>query len=137
VLHPREARAVLENKTFDIILCGGQVQGEMSDQDLLDELRREKVLPYSTVFVMITSEATYARVTEAALDAYLVRPIRPRRWPRGRRRRATARRSSRTSSGPSKSATTKRPPTCASSASTRARSSDPMRRASVRSCCCA
>ncbi len=78
VLHPREARAVLENKTFDIVLCGGTVNtGEMTNQDLLDDLRREQLLPYSTVFVMITSEATYARVTEAAeaaLDAYLVRP---------------------------------------------------------------
>ncbi|HEY4082699.1 MAG TPA: response regulator [Burkholderiaceae bacterium] len=77
-IHPRDARALLEHKSFDIVICAYQaVPGEMSGQDLLDELRREHVLPFSTVFVMITSEATYARVTEAAeaaLDAYLVRP---------------------------------------------------------------
>lgn len=50
---------------------------DTSGQDLLDELRREGLLPYSTVFCMVTSEATYAKVAEAAeaaLDAYLIKP---------------------------------------------------------------
>jgi CheY-like chemotaxis protein len=49
----------------------------MSGQDLLDELRRAQLLPYATVFVMVTGEASYTRVAEvaeAALDSYLLKP---------------------------------------------------------------
>ena len=44
---------------------------------MLDDLRRAQLLPLSTVFVMITAEATYAKVNEAAesaLDGYLIKP---------------------------------------------------------------
>ncbi|HEY0956945.1 MAG TPA: response regulator [Roseateles sp.] len=74
----KDARVMLEYQSFDIVLCDFHFDsGETSGQDLLDELRREGLLPYSTVFVMVTSEATYARVAEAAeaaLDAYLIKP---------------------------------------------------------------
>jgi tetratricopeptide (TPR) repeat protein len=49
----------------------------MSGQDLLDDLRRSQLLPYSTVFVMVTGEAGYTHVAEAAeaaLDSYLLKP---------------------------------------------------------------
>ena len=73
-----DARMILEHKAYDIVLCDYHFDGtEMSGQDLLDELRREQLLPYSTVFVMVTGEASYAKVAEAAeaaLDAYLVKP---------------------------------------------------------------
>ncbi|WP_271009928.1 response regulator [Paucibacter sp. B51] len=73
-----DARVILEHKTYDIVLCDYHFDGtEMSGQDLLDELRREHLLPYSTVFVMVTGEASYAKVAEAAeaaLDAYLIKP---------------------------------------------------------------
>ncbi|CAN5310345.1 hypothetical protein BH11PSE10_BH11PSE10_06920 [soil metagenome] len=73
-----DARVILEHKAYDIVLCDYHFDGsEISGQDLLDELRREQLLPYSTVFVMVTGEATYAKVAEAAeaaLDAYLVKP---------------------------------------------------------------
>jgi tetratricopeptide (TPR) repeat protein len=49
----------------------------MSGQDLLDDLRRNQLLPFSTVFIMVTGEATYAKVAEAAesaLDGYLLKP---------------------------------------------------------------
>lgn len=73
-----DARVILEHKAYDIVLCDYHFDGtEMSGQDLLDELRREQLLPYSTVFVMVTGEASYAKVAEAAeaaLDAYLVKP---------------------------------------------------------------
>lgn len=42
-----------------------------------DDLRRAQILPYGTVFVMLTAEATYAQVSEAAesaLDSYLLKP---------------------------------------------------------------
>jgi len=74
----KEARQILENRTFDVVLCDYHFeQSDMSGQDLLDELRREQLLPFSTVFIMVTGEATYARVTEAAesaLDGYLLKP---------------------------------------------------------------
>ena len=55
----------------------------MTGQDLLDELRREQLLPFSTVFVMVTGEATYAKVTEAAesaLDTSFANEIVSLRW---------------------------------------------------------
>ena len=74
-----EARDMLEHRRFDVVLCDYHFEnGEESGQDLLDELRREQMLPYSTVFVMVTGEATYAKVAEAAesaLDSYLVKPF--------------------------------------------------------------
>lgn len=74
----KDARVMLEHQSFDIVLCDYHFDAsDTSGQDLLDELRREGLLPYSTVFVMVTSEATYAKVAEAAeaaLDAYLIKP---------------------------------------------------------------
>ncbi len=78
VARVKDARIVLENAPFDLVLCDYHFEGhEESGQDLLDELRREQLLPYSTVFMMITAEATYATVAEAAeaaLDSYLIKP---------------------------------------------------------------
>lgn len=74
----KEARLILEHQSYDIVLCDAQIDGaDSGGQDLLDELRRVGLLPYATVFVMMTNEATYARVAEAAeaaLDAYLIKP---------------------------------------------------------------
>lgn len=74
----QDARLALEETPYDIVLCELNFDGAaMSGQDLLDELRREGLLPYSTVFVLVTGEATYAQVLEAAeatVDGYLVKP---------------------------------------------------------------
>lgn len=74
----KDARIVLENSPFDLVICDYHFDGhEESGQDLLDELRREQLLPYSTVFMMVTAEASYSKVAEAAeaaLDGYLVKP---------------------------------------------------------------
>lgn len=74
----RDGRDMLERQPFDIVLCDYHFeQSDQTGQDLLDELRREHLLPYSTVFVMVTGEASYSRVTEAAeaaLDSYLLKP---------------------------------------------------------------
>ena len=74
----RDGRNILENRQFDVVLCDYHFDGtDMSGQDLLDELRREQLLPFATVFIMVTGEATYAKVTEAAesaLDGYLLKP---------------------------------------------------------------
>jgi tetratricopeptide (TPR) repeat protein len=74
----KDARLLLEHERFDIVICNREFEGsDYSGQDLLDELRREKLLPHSTVFLMVVEQATYSQVqeaAEAALDGFLVRP---------------------------------------------------------------
>ena len=73
-----DARSQLETKAFDVVLCEqdfGDADG--SGQQLLDDLRRHQLLPLSTVFIMITGEASYTKVSDAAesaLDGYLIKP---------------------------------------------------------------
>jgi cytochrome c-type biogenesis protein CcmH/NrfG len=73
-----DARRQLEFRPFDFVLCELHFASEAcSGQDLLDDLRRNQLLPFSTIFIMITGEATYAKVAEAAesaLDGYLLKP---------------------------------------------------------------
>ena len=73
-----DARRQLEYRVFDIVLCELYFENHhVSGQDLLDDLRRNQLLPFSTVFIMVTGEATYAKVPEAAesaLDGYLLKP---------------------------------------------------------------
>lgn len=73
-----DARRKLEATQFDVIVCEQHFDKEPgSGQDLLDDLRRNQLLPFYTVFVMVTAEASYAKVAEAAeaaLDAYLLKP---------------------------------------------------------------
>ena len=73
-----DARRQLEFRPFDFVLCELHFAGDSnSGQDLLDDLRRNQLLPFSTVFIMVTGEATYAKVAEAAesaLDGYLLKP---------------------------------------------------------------
>lgn len=74
----QEARRMLEGRAFDIVLCEQYFQDDSyTGQDLLDDLRRAQLLPFYTVFIMITGEATYSKVAEAAesaLDSYLIKP---------------------------------------------------------------
>ena len=73
-----DARLRLEARPYDLVLCEYEfADSDFTGQDLLDDLRRCNMLPFSTVFVMITSEASYAKVAEAAesaLDVYLLKP---------------------------------------------------------------
>jgi CheY-like chemotaxis protein len=75
----QDAREALEHKRFDVVLCDNHFDNsDESGQDLLEELRREQMLPYSTVFIMVTGDATYQKVAEAAeaaLDSYLIKPF--------------------------------------------------------------
>jgi CheY-like chemotaxis protein len=74
----QDARRLLETQHFDIVVCEYHFEDEpVSGQDLMDDLRLAHLLPLSTVVVMISSEAGYAKVAEAAeaaLDAYLIKP---------------------------------------------------------------
>lgn len=73
-----DARRQLENRKFDVVLCEQNFSGDhMTGQELLDDLRRDQLLPFSTIFIMVTGEATYGTVAEAAesaLDGYLLKP---------------------------------------------------------------
>ena len=73
-----EARRALENSVFDIVLCEYHFENSPeSGQDLLGDLRRSQLMPYSTVFIMVTGEASYqfvAEAAEAAMDSYLLKP---------------------------------------------------------------
>lgn len=74
-----DARRHLEFQQFDLVLCEQNFKDELSTgQSLLDDLRRAQLLPFSTVFAMVTSESGYAAVAEAAesaLDSYLIKPF--------------------------------------------------------------
>jgi tetratricopeptide (TPR) repeat protein len=74
-----DGRNMLETQRFNLVVCDYNFDAEAaSGLQLLEELRRENMLPYSTVFVMIASDATYAQVAEAAesaLDGYLIKPF--------------------------------------------------------------
>jgi tetratricopeptide (TPR) repeat protein len=74
-----DARSKLELSQFEFVLCEQDFHdGSYSGQDLLDDLRRAQLLPFSTVFFMVTGEAGYSAVAEAAesaLDGYLLKPF--------------------------------------------------------------
>jgi cytochrome c-type biogenesis protein CcmH/NrfG len=83
VMHcPRlvDARRKLEIGSFDVVVCDHYFERErISGQDLLDDLRRNHLLPFHTVFIIMSSEASYSMVAEAAesaLDAYLIKPFK-------------------------------------------------------------
>jgi DNA-binding response OmpR family regulator len=73
-----EARKLLETRRFDIVLCDYHFEGQKGNgQELVEDLRRANLLPFSTSFVMVTAENSYHRVAEAAesaLDSYLLKP---------------------------------------------------------------
>ncbi len=75
-----DARKQLEARPFDVVLCEHRFDGEDSSytaQNLLDDLRRNNLLPFSTVFIVVTSEASYTMVADAAesaFDSYLLKP---------------------------------------------------------------
>ena len=73
-----DARTKLETWPFDVVICEQYFDREATTgQELLDDLRRNQLLPFYTVFVMVTSEASYSKVAEAAesaLDAYMLKP---------------------------------------------------------------
>ncbi len=62
----------LAKKPFDIVLCEydlGNGSGEQNGQDgqqLLEDLRAHKLLPPSSIFIMLTSEGVYSKVIGAA-----------------------------------------------------------------------
>jgi predicted Zn-dependent protease len=77
----QDARQKLEFQSFDFVLCEQHFgDSQQSGQSLLDDLRRAQLLPFSTVFFMVTGTASYSAVADAAesaLDGYLLKPFTP------------------------------------------------------------
>ncbi|MED5622111.1 response regulator [Ideonella sp. BN130291] len=75
---PTDAARVLPALQYDIVLCDSSFADDpMTGQQLIDQLRQAQQLPLSTIVILISSDAGYAQVAEAAeaaLDAYLIRP---------------------------------------------------------------
>lgn len=63
-------------KNYDIILCEYELGDNRSAQELLEEIRRKRLVPLSCIFIMISSEQQRDRVMsvlEFAPDAYILK----------------------------------------------------------------
>ncbi|HYD81660.1 MAG TPA: tetratricopeptide repeat protein [Paucimonas sp.] len=68
----------LQNKVYDIILCEYDLGEGQDGQQLLEDLRHNKLIPLSTIFIMVTAERTQEKVVSAAELAptdYLLKPF--------------------------------------------------------------
>jgi tetratricopeptide (TPR) repeat protein len=68
-----QARA---DKNYDIILCEYQLGDNRTAQELLEEIRRKRLIPLGSIFIMISSEQQRDRVMsvlEFAPDAYILK----------------------------------------------------------------
>lgn len=64
----------------EIILCDYDLGPGRDGQQLLEELRQKKMIPQSTIFIMVTAERYYEKVVsvvELAPDDYLLKPFTP------------------------------------------------------------
>jgi len=68
----------LKSKSYDIILCEYDLADGQDGQQLLEDLRHNKLIPLWTIFMMVTAERTYQKVVSAAELApteYLLKPF--------------------------------------------------------------
>ncbi|UXY13942.1 response regulator [Chitiniphilus purpureus] len=73
-----EGRRRLKNGSYDVVLCDYHFGDGMNGQELLEELRGTGELPLTTVWFMITAEASYEKVVsvaEVGPDDYLIKPF--------------------------------------------------------------
>lgn len=65
---------------YDVVLCDYILSDTRDGQQLLEEVRRSRLLPQATLWIMITGEQKYEQVfsaAELAPDDYLIKPITP------------------------------------------------------------
>jgi DNA-binding NarL/FixJ family response regulator/Tfp pilus assembly protein PilF len=68
----------LQNKAYDLILCEYDLGEGQDGQQLLEDLRHNKVIPLWTIFIMVTAERAQEKVVSAAELAptdYLLKPF--------------------------------------------------------------
>lgn len=73
-----DAVARCENEHFDVIVCDYNLGAGQSGQQVLEELRYNKILKHTSVFVMITAETSKDMVMgaiEYLPDNYITKPI--------------------------------------------------------------
>ena len=73
-----EALEKMSKHHFDIVLCDYNLGDGKDGQQVLEEAKYQKILPFYTLFIMVTAENTNAMVMGAAEhmpDAYLSKPI--------------------------------------------------------------
>ena len=74
----KEAIEKLSANRYDLIICDYNLGQGADGQQLLELVRRRKILPLTTVFLMITGETGYEQVATAAEytpDDYLIKPF--------------------------------------------------------------
>ncbi|OHC64412.1 MAG: hypothetical protein A2040_01905 [Rhodocyclales bacterium GWA2_65_19] len=74
----KEAVDRISAKRYDLIVCDYNLGQGADGQQLLELVRRRKILPLTTVFLMITGETGYEQVSTAAEyspDDYLIKPF--------------------------------------------------------------
>ncbi|GCL62460.1 response regulator [Pseudaquabacterium pictum] len=75
-----DARQHMATLGVDVLLVEYQLDNGVQGQTLIDELRRDGLLPLRTVVVMLSSQASYqvvAQVAESALDGFVIKPYTP------------------------------------------------------------
>ncbi len=68
-------------EAYDVVLCDYVLSDTRDGQQLLEEVKRTKLLPSSAIWLMITGENTYEQVfsaAELAPDDYLLKPVSPK-----------------------------------------------------------
>lgn len=74
----QEFLRLFNQRPADIVLCEHRIDNVRDGQQLLEELRLQKLIPLSTIFMMITVERSYRQVVsvaEFAPDDYLIKPF--------------------------------------------------------------
>lgn len=73
-----EVEQHLGSREFALIVCEYQLEGDRNGQQLLEDLRVNKKLAWSTAFMMVTGERSYGNVVAVAEfepDDYLIKPF--------------------------------------------------------------
>ena len=68
----------LRNKSYDLIICEYSLGEGQDGQQLLEDLRSNKLIPLWTIFIIVTAERVYERVVSAAELApndYILKPF--------------------------------------------------------------
>ncbi|HEX8957244.1 MAG TPA: tetratricopeptide repeat protein [Burkholderiaceae bacterium] len=68
----------LKTRSYDVILCEYDLGEGQDGQQLLEDLRQNKIIPLWTIFFMVTAERSYEKVVSAAELAptdYLLKPF--------------------------------------------------------------
>lgn len=77
-VHDALYKLAKQGRKYDFILCDYILGNDKDGQQFLEELRHRKLLPYNTVFIMVTAERAYVKVVNAvelAPDDYLLKPF--------------------------------------------------------------